>query len=116
VIDDTTPLPPTSELPGIVSIPPQAQPPIPAKKTAQEPVLGEKNCPFVGLEHDRESLAAFPNSRNSCYLEKPPKPINLPYQEAFCLGPNHVNCELLEKRKKKGSLLSVLIDKAEKGK
>jgi hypothetical protein len=116
VIDDTTPLPASSKLPGMEPIPPQVLPPAPEIKPAHEPLLGEKNCPYVGLEHDRESLAAFPNSRNSCYLMKPPKPISLPYQEAFCLSKNYVNCELLEKRKKRGSLLSVLMDKAEKGK
>lgn len=115
-------VPPFEEGGEIFTLPesaPEDLPPAqPESEQADTPPLAaqvEKNCPYIGLAHDRMSLTAFPSQENICYRVTPPKGVSLTYQKSFCLSVEHVNCDLLKMPKKRGSLLSLLISKSEKG-
>ena len=61
-------------------------------------VWQDKTCPFLGLEHDRQSFTSYPSAINYCYRLNPAKPINQPYQASHCLNENHKSCKLLQDR------------------
>ncbi len=54
--------------------------------------MSEEMCPFVGVEHDRETALGFPSPRNMCHRVSPPRPINVVHQGKFCMLKNHTAC------------------------
>jgi hypothetical protein len=60
--------------------------------TIQEGNNDEKSCPYLGSLQDPLVSYYFPNQQNYCQHIKKPKPINLNYQEEFCLSIKHKEC------------------------
>lgn len=54
------------------------------------------NCPFLGLEEDPQTLSVFPSEHNFCYRTEKPTPIELAYQQEYCLIKNHLNCPVFQ--------------------
>ena len=74
----------------------------PEVKPSPEPVQTwqEARCPYVGLQDDAQSLAAFASTMNYCYRLKEPKAIKLEYQQQFCLSPAHQRCLVFQRGEK----------------
>jgi hypothetical protein len=64
----------------------------PTTAESSSPAWKEARCPYVGLDGDPQSLAAYPSSKNYCHRLNEPKPVKLDYQQQYCLGTVHQRC------------------------
>jgi tetratricopeptide (TPR) repeat protein len=63
-----------------------------SQSNQMQAIIGERNCPFVGMREDPETLAAYPSMMNLCLHQKPHKQVDFSHQAKFCLSESHVNC------------------------
>ena len=65
---------------------------MPPQLNQMQAIVGERNCPFVGMREDPETLTAYPSTMNLCLHQKTPKQVDFSHQAKFCLSESHVNC------------------------
>jgi hypothetical protein len=53
-----------------------------------------RRCPFIGLVHDRETANSYPSQSHRCFHVKPAAPVDLEYQNSFCLTTEYITCEV----------------------
>ncbi len=56
------------------------------------PHIGRMMCPYLGQKDDPSTSLAFPSAWNYCHKVKPPEPVSLEHQGAYCLLLEHVGC------------------------
>jgi hypothetical protein len=57
-----------------------------------DPIEGGILCPFLGLQEDRNTAAAFPSHGNTCYCDRKPAVVVLENQASTCLIGGYLTC------------------------
>ncbi len=53
-------------------------------------------CPYLGLQDDPATNAAFPSERNACQRTRPASALDMDYQQRVCLSSLHGDCPLFQ--------------------
>jgi hypothetical protein len=56
----------------------------------------QASCPYIGMMSDPQTHVGIPDSRNCCHLVNPSMPVEVNYQQGFCLGQKFPDCPIYQ--------------------